>query len=113
MEKIILYPELIGYIYDYYQRFQTAEESDATRAFIYGYVKEPLRSEIIKRGWFSDTEHTKGIITTGFESFKRNVAERIFNEHYDELDLNLCPQCGKIARTPQAKQCRFCLHDWH
>src|SRR5579883_2432066 len=24
-----------------------------------------------------------------------------------------CPYCGKPLRTPLAKQCRFCLRDWH
>ena len=49
----------------------------------------------------------------GFESYKIRISERIFNEHKDELKLNLCPMCNKIARTPWAKQCRFCRHDWH
>ncbi len=24
-----------------------------------------------------------------------------------------CPYCGEKLRTPLAKQCRFCLRDWH
>ena len=24
-----------------------------------------------------------------------------------------CPYCGERLRTPVAKQCRFCLLDWH
>lgn len=24
-----------------------------------------------------------------------------------------CPHCGELLRTSEAKQCRFCLHDWH
>jgi hypothetical protein len=26
--------------------------------------------------------------------------------------INTCPQCGQLARTPLAKQCRHCGHDW-
>ncbi len=24
-----------------------------------------------------------------------------------------CPYCGEKLRTPEAKQCRHCLRDWH
>jgi len=24
-----------------------------------------------------------------------------------------CPYCGELLRTENAKQCRFCLRDWH
>ena len=24
-----------------------------------------------------------------------------------------CPFCGELLRTSEAKQCRFCLRDWH
>jgi hypothetical protein len=24
-----------------------------------------------------------------------------------------CPRCGRLAKTPKARQCRFCYHDWH
>jgi hypothetical protein len=24
-----------------------------------------------------------------------------------------CPYCGELLRTFEAKQCRFCLRDWH
>jgi uncharacterized C2H2 Zn-finger protein len=27
--------------------------------------------------------------------------------------VNRCPRCGEVAKTPKAKQCRFCKHDWH
>jgi ribosomal protein L40E len=26
--------------------------------------------------------------------------------------LNLCPKCNGIARTPEAKQCRYCKYTW-
>jgi len=64
----------------------------------------------------------KGIVSTdkevldlvkGGRPFVLKVATRIWNEHRHELQLNLCPACGKIARTPKVKQCRFCFHDWH
>ncbi len=34
-------------------------------------------------------------------------------ELHPELQLNFSPKYNKIDRTPSAKQCRFCHHDWH
>jgi ERCC4-related helicase len=42
--------------------------------------------------------------------FKNSGVTRIWNEHKNELALNLCPKCNKIARTHWAEECRFCLH---
>lgn len=45
--------------------------------------------------------------------FRKRVVTRIYNENINELDLNRCPKCNGIARTPKARQCRYCKHDWH
>lgn len=35
------------------------------------------------------------------------------NEIPEKVFFNNCPKCGKLAITPQAKQCRFCSYNWH
>lgn len=40
----------------------------------------------------------------------------LFREQGDAIPpsfINRCPKCSKIARTPKAKQCPWCFHDWH
>jgi len=44
---------------------------------------------------------------------REKVAIILWEKHKNEIYLNNCPKCGKITRTPKAKQCRFCHHDWH
>jgi hypothetical protein len=44
---------------------------------------------------------------------RENVANVLWEKYKDEIYLNKCPKCNKIARTPKAKQCRFCRYDWH
>jgi len=118
MEKEKLYPELIDYIFGYQSKFKTNNENSAERHWFamgksdngnnksfYNYFKE--------RNLVSEDKEVLALLELGFNNFKEKVATRIFNEHKDELELNLCPKCFKIARTPLAKQCRFCYHDWH
>ena len=76
-------------------------------------MKPELKAFLISRGWYSDKEDIHAMLANGKKSFIVNVAERIFREHEAELNLNLCPKCNKVTRTPWAKQCRFCRHDWH
>jgi hypothetical protein len=115
MDNVMLYPELIDYIYWYCDNFQTPSEKLAVKTFRHDRpgMDESARNMYINVGWISDEADVKKFIEGGFESFKELVAIRIYNQHQNELHLNLCPKCGKIARTPSAKQCRFCLHDWH
>jgi rubrerythrin len=67
----------------------------------------------LEKKWLSDDPGVLELLKDGNEIFELRTAERIFAEHYEELDLNKCPICGNLARTPTAKQCRYCGHDWH
>jgi hypothetical protein len=49
----------------------------------------------------------------GLETFVLRTGQRILNDHRDQIELNRCPRCGALARTPTARQCRACRHDWH
>ncbi len=66
-----------------------------------------------KKGWLTDDPAVLNYLKDGYIQFVLTCAERILADHPDEVFLNLCPQCSKLARTPFAKQCRFCGHDWH
>ena len=49
----------------------------------------------------------------GYQKFQLATAARILKDSGDKVFFNRCPSCGEIARTPSAKQCRYCRHDWH
>jgi DNA-binding winged helix-turn-helix (wHTH) protein len=49
----------------------------------------------------------------GYEVFVETTATRILEEYSERLKLNRCPSCARVARTPTARQCRFCGCDWH
>lgn len=65
-----------------------------------------------KVGWLSSDKEILELLKDGYESFELNVAKRLLSNHPDEIFLNYCPECNKLARTPRAKQCRYCGYNW-
>lgn len=63
--------------------------------------------------WMSNDPDVLQLTGEGYEAFVERTAERIQNNCRNEVLFNRCPRCGRLARTPTAKQCRFCGHDWH
>ena len=113
--SVTLYPELVDYIYQFCDDFKTVDEILAGRTLLYSIsdINKQLLAVSEDKGWYSNEPDIQAMIADGFMTFKIKGVERIYREHRDELKLNLCPKCFKIARTPSARQCRFCFHDWH
>lgn len=44
---------------------------------------------------------------------KARLADIIKDKFKEQIFWNFCPKCEKLARTPKAKQCRYCNYDWH
>lgn len=57
-------------------------------------------------------EKTNALVALGIDKLENAIAERLLKDSGHEL-LNYCPKCQGLARTPYAKQCRHCGHDWH
>lgn len=114
-----IYPELIDYIFQYCWKHYSDEERRAIDHHFgtikfgkYPYNANQKIDEAKTRFLTTDNAVLK-LLENGYLEFIKNTATRIYYEHKNELELNLCPICRKIARTPKAKQCRFCLHNWH
>ena len=56
-----------------------------------------------------ETEEVRQASLAGQVAIRRAIEDRIYREH----GVNRCPQCHRIVRTPLARQCRWCGHDWH
>lgn len=71
-------------------------------------------AEIIHRKWARTGDpDVESALAGGADAFRQRVADRVMAEHGDEVDLNRCPECGCIPRTPKAKPCPWCFHKWH
>ena len=112
------------YIFAYYGRLMTEHERWAYR-HLAGTMKASRRSDASAqaeakdapverfRELLSDDPQILFLARDGFGPFVERTGQRILNEHRDQIVMNRCPRCGGVARTPQARQCRFCKYDWH
>ena len=48
-----------------------------------------------------------------YDDRKRHTLDRLIAENRDQMIENRCPACTRLARTPLARQCLWCGHDWH
>jgi len=106
---------------NYHSNFMTKREKKAWRHWSTTYKMEhsdstPHQKESrikvsLQKGWMTEDQNILKLLENGIDEFERKVAERI--DCLNSLDYNNCSKCGKLARTPKAKQCRFCQFDWH
>lgn len=67
----------------------------------------------LKAAGVFDAPGLGAVMSRSYETFCRDIAARVLLEHATELILNRCPRCDRIVRTPKARQCLWCFHDWH
>ena len=107
--------DTVSYIINYFSELMTEVDKLAIKS--HGHLLKTednpkMRKILIDKGWISESEDVKTLLKDGYEVFELKVAERIMNEFPEKVFLNNCPQCKKLARTPKAKQCRHCGHQW-
>lgn len=115
--------ELAHYIVRFHNHLMTGAELRAQR-HLFATMKATLgrsdlsaQKEARKHKRFSellsDDPEVLRLTSGGYEGFEEQTAKRILEGRGDRVLLNYCPRCAALARTPTAKQCRFCGWDWH
>lgn len=61
----------------------------------------------------TDDPNALNLLKLGREQFYINAANRIVEETPKKIFFNYCSKCGELARTPYARQCKKCGHNWH
>jgi hypothetical protein len=116
--------QLANYICRYFGHLMTAQEKFAERHLFAVAKITKGRSDRTAQEEAKKSEHpiTELLSTDpevlkraegGWEQFAQRTAEIILATQADKVFVNRCPQCGELARTPKARQCRFCMFDWH
>jgi hypothetical protein len=109
--------EIKKYLLEHCREWMLPEEIIALRRIsLTEYGEEVTRKtalkelKIEKMYGFTD-EKTDALVELGKERMLLNIAERLLKENGNEV-INNCPKCERLARTPKAKQCRYCGHNW-
>lgn len=116
--------EKAAYVIRYFHSFMTMDERIAHKHLIAtakasrGRTDTAAQTELRNsthhlRTLLSDNPKVLQLTAGGLEQFVEQTAQRILDEHPREITFNRCQRCGAIARTPKARQCRFCGFDWH
>ena len=112
-------PEIANYIIIHYLGLFTEQEMMALMHYrhslkFHDLPDGELRTKIYLRNqWLSNDPEILRQLDVGYVQFILNCAERVLRENPDKVFFNLCLKCEKLARSPLAKQCRFCGYDWH
>jgi hypothetical protein len=70
-------------------------------------------SQRVLAEWQNADEKVHAALAPGLDAFVRSTRERICAQLRDgSLPVNRCPACSRIARTPRARQCFWCGHNW-
>jgi hypothetical protein len=112
--------ETAKYIIDYFSDLLTGAERMAIKHTTSTYKLNHSNSNntqltrIYKEnGWLTTDQTVLDLLKDGYENFELNVANRILTQNPGKVYFNYCPKCNKLARTPYARQCRYCGHHWH
>lgn len=109
-----------AYIINYFSNLLTKTEKDALRHYQTSYSvgfdiddSSTIVKKAYEKGWLSSHPKVLDLLKDGYETFELNVANRVMNETPEKVFFNNCVKCGGLARTPFARQCRFCGNNWH
>lgn len=116
--------DLVTYVSTYFCELMTPAEREAERHLSTVYKMMDGRSDAAaqaeawgkggaRRRWMSEDPEVLRLAADGLEAFRERFTARVLAERPSEVFLNRCPKCGGLTRTPRAKLCLHCGHDWH
>lgn len=109
--------ELTRYVWNHYERLMTEFERRVGRSIIARWKMEragtPESAAGLARAFRAGGQEVEEALAEGAEAYRRRVRDRVLTEHGPEVFVNRCPGCGRVVRTPQARQCFWCGCDWH
>ena len=64
--------------------------------------------------WERADEGVRSALADGLSEFERRTQDRVLGAFREgTLMINRCRRCRRVIRTPLARECLWCGHDWH
>ena len=108
--------DLTKYVIIHYGNLMTPLEFQGYRSVMGQEKMAVVNSAAIRarlqKMFVSEDPEVVAMLANGSDAFLIGVRERILREHSDSVFLNYCPRCGALTRTPRAKLCLKCYHEW-
>ena len=109
---------LTEYVLSFYYCFCTQTEMEILRALNLNTKKLNSSSPVVKAKLGDILEaielpEIREAIAMGRSQSRLSIRDRLLRDHRNEMDLVLCPECHRLARTPLARMCIHCGFDWH
>jgi hypothetical protein len=108
---------LTSYIWHHYRHLFTEFERKVERKITVEmkskHLSSELRAERLARHCGPPDPDVNSALRQGHWAFLDRVRTRILAEEAEHIIINRCPMCLRIVRTPKARQCLWCHHDWH
>jgi hypothetical protein len=109
--------ELTRYVWNHYPSLMTDFERRVGQAII-GQLKAahagaPPSHPLWARWGAAGEPDIEAALADGPEEYRRRVRIRLLAQAGDKAFVNRCPSCSRVVRTPTARQCFWCGHDWH
>ena len=101
---------LTEYVWNNYAHLMTQAERFAQKTG----VNDPDSAEQLERHFGADVwSGMRESVRDGYPAFRIKVRDRLLREHANAVLIVRCPRCHRIVKTPKARQCLWCGHDWH
>jgi len=73
------------------------------------------QSSFAREVWESEKDQeVEDTLADGLGAYRIGITRRLLRLHEEgTIKANRCPKCRRVVRTPLARQCRWCRHDWH
>jgi hypothetical protein len=70
-------------------------------------------ARVLLERWGGDGEaEVRAALADGYEAFRQRVTRKLLSDARVQAMINRCPECGRVVRTPRARQCLWCKHVW-
>jgi len=110
--------ELTRYIWAHFAHLLSSFERQVGKAAIarekaIASGRPAVSRTLLERWGRANDPEIDAALSAGSESFRRGACQRLLSERGSEITINRCPRCRRVVRTPSARQCFWCGHDWH